>query len=175
MGKYSFKALKNNKPKRAAESRKTINCYNCGNGITRFIAKYKVSCPAKNAECNKCGKTRHFVNVCKSTKKVNKVYNIEGSKESEVETDNTSYHVNIFCVKASSTKPVLQSHLNSKQDFKVQVVVHNRLQPVITHTGARISVYMWNCTSKELGSPWKDMSIKEENQTLQQPTTPSLW
>ena len=138
MGKYSFKALKNKKPK-PAESRKVINYYICGNGITESVAKHKGSCPAKNAKCKKCVKTRHFVNVCKSTKKMNRVYT-EGSKESEEKTYSTNYHRNIFRVKASSTKLVLQSCLNSKQDFKVQVVVHNSLQHVIADTGATISV-----------------------------------
>ena len=55
MGKYSLKALKNNKPK-PAESRKTINCYSSGNGITECIAKHKASCPVRNAKYRTCGK-----------------------------------------------------------------------------------------------------------------------
>ena len=190
IGKYSFKALKNNKPK-PADSRKAINFCNCGSVITRSIAKHKVSCPAKNAKCKKCGETGHFVNVCKSMKKVNKVYT-EGSEESKEETDNTSsYHINIFHVKATLTKLVLQSHLNSKQDFKVQVVFHNSLQHVIADTGARISVRgtvqakNWGllgkiCSSKKKINPYNNPPLPVYGEarcsvTFGHTTVPLVW
>ncbi|XP_068211794.1 uncharacterized protein [Palaemon carinicauda] len=38
-------------------------CYFCGNALH---STGRVSCPARNATCNKCGKTGHFAKVCKS-------------------------------------------------------------------------------------------------------------
>ena len=52
------------------------------------------------------------------------------------------YNVNLFQIKPmqQSKKPTLQSNIQQKKDFKVQVLVNNHLEYIIADTGARVKV-----------------------------------
>ena len=100
-------------------------CYNCGEHIEGSVPDHKKHCPAKNSRCNKCKRVGHLERVCRYVTK-----NDPDSKE-ESKDDGEAYTINLFAVKSS---------LAQKVDFKIQVVVNNRLATVIADTGALISV-----------------------------------
>lgn len=70
----------------------------------------------------------------------------------------TSKHLNPL-------KPKLQSLLNNRKDFKVQVVTYNIMETVIADRGAPISV----CGTAQLKirNTEEDTIFKEENQVIQ--------
>ena len=144
LGKYSYSNIKKNKETITSEvnSRKPVNCYNCGNRVSEPILKHKEQCPAKNVKCHKCGKLNHFAKVCRSQKDIRHVEDItKEQQDDDTNNDGDLYNINLFRIKTtrSTVKPRFISQRNVK-DFKVQVVINNNLDTVVADTGARISV-----------------------------------
>ena len=144
LGKYSYSNIKKNKETITSEvnSRKPVNCYNCGNRVSEPILKHKEQCPAKNVKCHKCGKLNHFAKVCRSPKDIRHVEDItKEQQDDDTNNDGDLYNINLFRIKTtrSTVKPRFISQRNVK-DFKVQVLINNNLDTVVADTGARISV-----------------------------------
>ena len=95
-------------------------------------------------KCNNCEKTGHFARMCKGGKNLRSLKDQDESRlkqESDTEEEE-AYSINLFRIQTSehSVKPKMSSRMQSKQDFKVQVVINNTLDTVVADTGARISV-----------------------------------
>ena len=186
LGKYSYSRMRK-KDSGQRTTKKSINCYNCGNQVMGPIVKHKEVCPAKNAKCNKCGKVGHFGKVCKSPEGLRQVELKEAHEEEGV------YNINLSRMKASvrSVKPKMSSGVQNKNDFKAQLVVNNCLDSVIIDTGAQISVCgtvqarRWNMLENMIPSkvrikPYKSTPIPVHGQarcavTFGQTSFPVVW
>ena len=132
LGKYSRKnGMKGDKAKSGNSSK--VDCFHCGiTGVRSDILTHAKSCPAKTAACSKCGKVGHSAKVCKA------VHVVQGQQavDQEDETlEESLYNVNIFRVSTAITGPDLKPN-----DFKVQVLINNKLDSVLADTGAGVSV-----------------------------------
>ena len=138
VGQYSYKKLKE-KENMSENKRRTLTCFYCGNQFTTSIIAHKQCCPARDAKCHGCQKTGHFENVCKSKKSASQTKTPANPEE---ENANQTYNVNIYQIRKSERmpKPKMLSNATNKNDFKVEIVVHNQLVTVIADTGAKISV-----------------------------------
>ena len=113
-----------------------LDCYFCCQTISNLkqhIDKY-VGRKSTGSKCNKKG---HIADVCCC------IYRWYKHEEGTAfDTEEQMYNVNLFQITPmqQSKKPTLQSNIQQKNDFKVQVVANNHLQYVIADTGARVSV-----------------------------------
>ena len=163
IGKYSYK---NQGKSKDDKEKKSIKCFNCGNKIDGSIMKHKTKCPAKSTTCKKCNKVGHFATVCKN-KDVKQIQSKEGDSQDKApdteEAEEESYAINVFRIQelqnntpdiehesysmnvsrikaAGVNKTSLRSPAAKKSDFRVQVVINNTLDTVISDSGARICV-----------------------------------
>jgi hypothetical protein len=132
LGRYSYKHRKKDASSSAAPNK--VNCYFCGQAHERHeIAAHSRQCSAKAAMCNKCNKVGHYSKVCRSEKAVKGV----DFERAEDEDDAQSIcNISLFRLRK-------QDHnrgLDEDADFKVQVVVNNKLGSVLADIGAKVSV-----------------------------------
>ena len=125
IGKYSRKYQKG-----AVKADQSCQCYSCGYAATKKeVIAHAKQCPAKKSICTNCNKKGHLAKVCRQPA-VNEIK--EPTMEEQLSEDESVYQVNVFRVK--STQAI---NLN---DFKVELIINNRLDTVLADTGAAVSV-----------------------------------
>ena len=138
LGKYSYKNIKTTSPNHQVsdKTKKKLDCYFRGHTISN-LKHYRDKCVGRKSMCSKCNKKGHIADVCCSICRLNK--HEDGTA---FDTEEQMYNVNLFQIKPmqQSKKPTLQSNIQLKKEFKIQVVVNNHLEYVIADTGARVSV-----------------------------------
>ena len=146
LGKYSFKNTKQRQQQRQSRS-----CYYCGEKFTNLTQHLGI-CKGTNNKCSLCSITGHLPSVCRSKSKLKNVKKVETdetddcaptkSSASEQESNHETYNVNLFVIDSSrrSPKPKLRSTIQGKHDFTAQVVINNKLNKVLSDTGAKVCV-----------------------------------
>ena len=136
--KYSYKNIKKTSPNHQVsdKTKKKLDCYFCGQTISN-LKQHRDKCVGRKSPCSKCNKKGHIADVCRIIRRFDK-HEVGTAFDKEAQT----YNINLFHIKAmqQSKNPTLQSNIQQKKDFKVQVVVSNHLEYVIADTGARVSV-----------------------------------
>ena len=89
--------------------------------------------PSEKSQCRNCNRMGHYAIVCRNTKELKEVDAVN-AEESGSQEELEMYNINIFQVTTNHD----EKHM--KNDFKVQVIVNNRLHTVLAGTGASISV-----------------------------------
>ena len=157
IGKYSRK----NKTRQNQSNNSPISCYSCGYELPKsvHISEHRRQCKARTATCGSCKRVGHYEKVCKS-KSVNEMgetANESGDKvphtkpmipDDSLGSIPATYPIDLFRVELNTSvelNDVWKHSLDPGSDFKVQVVINNRMDTILADTGAKVSV----CGTKE--------------------------
>lgn len=148
------------------------------------------------AKCNSCGKIGHFSKVCKSKERINQVGDNQQEKPqsnyNKDDDETESYAINIFSIQTSKDSTLrLCSGITKKNEFKVQVIIHNVLDTVIADNGAKICVCgtkqakKWGLLNKMMRSkkkikPYNSLPIPVQGEarcavTFGSTSVPTIW
>lgn len=143
LGKYSYANIKKSKAveKGPQYNQQRRTCYNCGYSVTGSIIKHKEQCAARLSKCNNYYKIGHFAKVCKGGRNLRSIdtedkrsmqlcslkSKVEDNDQRQQSDEEEAYNIYLFRIQASEqlAKPKMSSHIQNKQDFKVQIVINN--------------------------------------------------
>lgn len=134
LGKYSYKNIEKQKDHVNQKIKK--ECFRCGDP---FVNGHLNKCKGKSAKCNKCSKTGHMTQVCKS-KDVNAA-SVENENLID-EEDSDTYVLNIWCMKTTGANPKYKSKKveHEGHEFNARVLLNNKIVKLLVDTGAKVSV-----------------------------------